>query len=182
MKQSQLGVLREDPQDDMRLLLENYTAASLASALREREDTLQHCANLLAQLDLPSKSVPPQLEELSKILHPYQSSLIMERRHTEEDTLDFRNGFDTHSIELLRKGLNRMPRRVSTAHSKRAGVVLPLCNVDGVPCILFEKRSRHLRAHPDEVRCLSLVYTCDYGLNLTIDSSSFSEFKNLSYI
>ena len=45
-----------------------------------------------------------------------------------------------------------MPRRVSTAHSKRAGVVLPLCNVDGVPCILFEKRSRHLRAHPDEVR------------------------------
>ena len=67
MKQSQLGVLREDPQDDMRLLLENYTAAALASALREREDTLQHCANLLAQLDLPSKSVPPQLEELSKI-------------------------------------------------------------------------------------------------------------------
>ena len=143
MKQSQLGVLREDPQDDMRLLLENYTAAALASALREREDTLQHCANLLAN---------NQLEELSKILHPYQSSLIMERRHTEEDTLDFRHGFDTHSIELLRKGLNRMPRRVSTAHSKRAGVVLPLCNVDGVPCILFEKRSRHLRAHPDEVR------------------------------
>jgi len=152
MKQSQLGVLREDPQDDMRLLLENYTAAALASALREREDTLQHCANLLAQLDLPSTSIPPQLEELSKILHPYQSSLILERRHTEEDELDFRNGFDTHSIELLRKGLNRMPRRVSTAHSKRAGVVLPLCNVDGVPCILFEKRSRHLRAHPDEVR------------------------------
>lgn len=44
-----------------------------------------------------------------------------------------------------------MPRTVSTAHSRRAGVVLPLCNVDGVPCILFEKRSHHLRAHPDEV-------------------------------
>lgn len=25
MQQSQLGVLREDPHDDMRLLLENYT-------------------------------------------------------------------------------------------------------------------------------------------------------------
>jgi 8-oxo-dGTP pyrophosphatase MutT (NUDIX family) len=41
---------------------------------------------------------------------------------------------------------------------------------DGVPCILFEKRSSHLRAHPDEV-CLpggmvsvggdrSIVQTC----------------------
>jgi nudix motif 8 len=63
-----------------------------------------------------------------------------------------------------------MPRRVGTAHSKRAGVVLPLCNVDGKPCILFEKRSRNLRAHADEV-CLpggmvsdevdkSIVQTC----------------------
>ncbi len=75
-----------------------------------------------------------------------------------------------HVLELLRKSLNRMPRRVSTAHSRRAGVVLPLCNVDGVPCILFEKRSPQLRAHPDEV-CLpggmvseggdkSIVQTC----------------------
>ena len=85
--------------------------------------------------------------------------------------MDFsRGGFAQDNIELLRKGLNRMPRRVSTAHSKRAGVVLPICNVDGVPCILFEKRSRHLRAHADEV-CLpggmvsdtedkSIVQTC----------------------
>ena len=28
MKQSQMGVLREDPHDDMRLLLENYTGES----------------------------------------------------------------------------------------------------------------------------------------------------------
>lgn len=161
MKQSQLGVLREDPHDDMRLLLENYTATALASALRDREDTLQLCATLLRR---------NQLEELSKILHPYEVEFIKQRRHKKEKMFDFRDGFDTHNIELLRKGLNRMPRRVSTAHSKRAGVVLPLCNVDGVPCILFEKRSRHLRAHPDEV-CLpggmvseggdkSIVQTC----------------------
>ncbi|KAL7540633.1 hypothetical protein ACHAXR_011554 [Thalassiosira sp. AJA248-18] len=162
MKQSQLGVVREDPHDDMRLLLENYTAPALASALRDREDTLQHCANLLAH---------NQLDELSKVLRPYEQKYIIRRRHTKEKMLDFRHaGFDKHNIELLRKGLNRMPRRVSTAHSKRAGVVLPLCNVDGVPCILFEKRSRHLRAHPDEV-CLpggmvsgaedkSIVQTC----------------------
>ena len=117
-------------------------ASALCSALRDREDTLQHCATLLAH---------NQLDELAKILRPYEQRYIMQRRHTKEKMLDFRHGFDKHNIELLRKGLNRMPRRVSTAHSKRAGVVLPLCNVDGVPCILFEKRSRHLRAHPDEV-------------------------------
>jgi len=48
--------------------------------------------------------------------------------------------------------------------------VLPLCDVEGIPCVLFEKRSRQLRAHPDEV-CLpggmvsrsddkSIVSTC----------------------
>ncbi|KAL9184170.1 hypothetical protein ACHAXT_002256 [Thalassiosira profunda] len=161
MMQSQMGVLREDPHDDMRLLLENYTAAALASALRDREDTLQHCATLLKH---------NQLDELTDILRPYEQHFITQRRHTKEKMLDFRAGFDRHNIELLRKGLNRMPRRVSTAHSKRAAVVLPLCNVEGVPCILFEKRSRQLRAHPDEV-CLpggmvseegdkSIVQTC----------------------
>jgi len=162
MQQVQLGVLREDPHDDMRLLLENYTAPALASALRDREDTLQHCAALYAN---------NQLDELSKVLRPYEQQFIMRRRHSTGKMLDFsKEGFDIHNIELLRKGLNRMPRRVSTAHSKRAGVVLPLCNVDGVPCILFEKRSRQLRAHPDEV-CLpggmvsqradaSIVQTC----------------------
>lgn len=144
MKQSQLGVLREDPHEDMRLLQENFTVASLASAVRDREDTLQHCATLLSQ---------NRLEELTKILNPYNRQFILSRRRSKEKRLDFRNGFDNQNIEFLRKGLNRMPRTVSTAHSKRAGVVLPLCNVDGVPCILFEKRSRRLRAHPDEV-CL----------------------------
>eukprot|EP01082_Thalassiosira_pseudonana_P014254 g12982.t1.1.5e17418b g12982 g12982.t1 contig7:606246-607261(+) len=162
MQQSQLGVLREDPHEDMRLLLENYTVAALASALRDREDTLQLCANLLSS---------NRIEEVSKILRPYEPKYIHQRRHSKGKMLDFRRGgFDNQSIELIRKGLNRMPRRVSTAHSKRAGVVLPLCNVDGVPCILFEKRSRDLRAHPDEV-CLpggmvseggdkSIVQTC----------------------
>ncbi|KAL7471960.1 hypothetical protein ACHAXS_012273 [Conticribra weissflogii] len=162
MRQIHLGVLREDPHEDMRLLLENYTVSAIASALRDREDTLQHCANLLSE---------NRLTELSKILRPYEQKYILQRRHTKENMLDFRNGgFDMHVLELLRKSLNRMPRRVSTAHSRRAGVVLPLCNVDGVPCILFEKRSPQLRAHPDEV-CLpggmvseggdkSIVQTC----------------------
>lgn len=139
-----------------------YAAAALASALRDREDTLQLCADLLSQ---------NRLEGLAKVLRPYEPKFINQRRHSKGKILDFsKGGFIQDNIELLRKGLNRMPRRVSTAHSKRAGVVLPLCNVDGVPCILFEKRSAHLRAHADEV-CLpggmvsdnedkSIVQTC----------------------
>ena len=144
MKQSQLGVLREDPHEDMRLLMENFTVSSLASAVRDREDTLQHCATLLSQ---------NRIAELTKILNPYERQFILSRRRSKEKVLDFRGGFNNQNIELLRKGLNRMPRTVSTAYSKRAGVVLPLCNVDGIPCILFEKRSQRLRAHADEV-CL----------------------------
>lgn len=105
------------------------------------------------------------------MLRHYEPELVSARRHSKGKILDFsRGGFSQDNIELLRKGLNRMPRRVSTAYSKRAGVVLPICNVDGVPCILFEKRSPHLRAHADEV-CLpggmvadnedkSIVQTC----------------------
>lgn len=143
MRQRKLGVLREDPAEDMRLLIENYTVPSLASALRDREDVLQLCATLLAE---------QKIDELSVILRPFEQRYV-ERRRRKEIRLDLSNGFDQASLEMLRKGLNRMPRRVGQAHQKRAGVVLPLCNVDGVPCVLFEKRSAKLRAHADEV-CL----------------------------
>jgi len=160
MRQRKLGVLREDPVEDMRLLIENYTVPSLASALRDREDVLQLCATLLAD---------QKIDELSDILRPFEEKYVERRRRKEMD-LDLSKGFDSSTLEVLRKGLNRMPRRVVHAHQRRAGVVLPLCNVDGVPCVLFEKRSAQLRAHADEV-CLpggmvstsfdrSIVATC----------------------
>jgi NUDIX domain. len=160
MRQRKLGVLREDPKEDMRLLIENYTVPALASALRDREDVLQLCATLLAE---------QKIDELSVILRPFERQYV-EMRRRREINLDLSNGFDASTLEMLRKGLNRMPRRVSQAHQRRAGVVLPLCNVDNVPCILFEKRSAQLRAHADEV-CLpggmvstsndrSIVATC----------------------
>ena len=40
---------------------------------------------------------------------------------------------------------------MTKAHRHRAAVVLPLCNVSGVPSVLFEKRSLSLRKHPGEV-------------------------------
>jgi len=116
---------------------------AMASALRDREDVLQHCAALLAE---------NKIDELKEVLRPYEKQYVDERRQ-EEVNLNLMNGFDVAALEVLRKGLNRMPRQISQAHQRRAGVVIPLCNVDGVPCILFEKRSPHLRAHPNRV-CL----------------------------
>eukprot|EP00978_Attheya_sp_CCMP212_P029209 scaffold103164_cov45-Attheya_sp.AAC.1 len=143
MRQAMLGVLREDPVEDMRLLTDNYTVPALASALRDREDALQWCASLLKA---------GKMEELERTLRPFERRYV-EQRRKRLLTLDLTEGFGGEGLELLRKGLGRMPRRVSQAHQKRAGVVVALCNVHGVPAILLEKRSPHLRAHPDET-CL----------------------------
>eukprot|EP00586_Coscinodiscus_wailesii_P011805 CAMPEP_0172513216 /NCGR_PEP_ID=MMETSP1066-20121228/250649_1 /TAXON_ID=671091 /ORGANISM="Coscinodiscus wailesii, Strain CCMP2513" /LENGTH=362 /DNA_ID=CAMNT_0013293383 /DNA_START=197 /DNA_END=1285 /DNA_ORIENTATION=+ len=144
MRQRQKGVLRADPTEDMRLLIQNYTVPALASALRDREETLQLCATLLSENNISS---------LQKILEPYRSENVLSRR-TRKNQLDLSRGFgDRGVLEMLRKGLTRLPRRVTQGYLKRAGVVLPLCDVEGVPCLLFEKRSKSLRAHPDEV-CL----------------------------
>jgi len=149
MQTRQLGVLREDASEDIRLLIENYTVPALASALRDREEVLQLCASLLSSNNLT---------ELAKQLQPFERRYVQLRRFRKH-VIDLNRGFDTTSLEMLRRGLMRMPRRVSHAHSRRAGVVLPLCNVGGVPCILFEKRSRSVRAHPDEV-CLPGGMVC----------------------
>lgn len=182
MRQRKLGVLREDPKEDMRLLIENYTVPALASALRDREDVLQLCATLLADQNM---------DDLSTILRPFEQKYVEERRSM-ENTLDLRKGFDASTLEVLRKGLNRMPRRVSQAHQKRAGVVLPLCNVDGVPCVLFEKRSAQLRAHADEV-CLpggmvstsfdkSIVATCLREMHEEIEGLEESNITTLGVL
>jgi 8-oxo-dGTP pyrophosphatase MutT (NUDIX family) len=188
MRQGQLGVLREDPVEDMRLLMENYTIPSLASAVRDREETLQYCAELMKAGDF---------ERLLTVLKPYQHDYIVARRRVKK--LDLSQPLTVSDLEILRKALTRMPRRVvqvgtstaspcqnlvdhnliglstDKAHQKRAGVVVALCNVHGVPSILLEKRSAKLRAHPDEV-CLpggmasgiedtSIVATCLREMN-----------------
>lgn len=149
MRSKQTGVLHEDPAVDMRLLIENYTVSSLASALRDREEMLQMASQLAANKDFET------LQEFLSDCHP---DVVLERRRRLR-RLDLEKPLDFSSLESIRKGLMRMPRRVTTAHSKRAGVVIPLVHVDGVPSVLLEKRATHLRAHPDEV-CLPGGMVC----------------------
>jgi nudix motif 8 len=95
-----------------------------------------------------------QLDQLREVLKPFEATFVRLRRYKNRNVVDLINeGFNMKALEVLRKGLARMSRQITQAHQKRAGVVLPLCNVNGVACVLFEKRSRHLRSHPDEV-CL----------------------------
>eukprot|EP00522_Entomoneis_paludosa_P015405 CAMPEP_0172440982 /NCGR_PEP_ID=MMETSP1065-20121228/1578_1 /TAXON_ID=265537 /ORGANISM="Amphiprora paludosa, Strain CCMP125" /LENGTH=372 /DNA_ID=CAMNT_0013190113 /DNA_START=91 /DNA_END=1207 /DNA_ORIENTATION=- len=160
MRHKQQGVLHEDPVIDMRLMTQNYTVASLASALRDREEALQQAAVLAED---PTKQ--DELQAFLKIFHPHN---VLKRR--QQKVPDLTQQLDPHALEWLRKTLTRMPRSVVSAHEKRAAVVLPLCTIQGVPCLLLEKRAPHLRAHPDEV-CLpggmycqvedkSIVQTC----------------------
>mmetsp|Transcript_28283 Transcript_28283/g.65789 ORF Transcript_28283/g.65789 Transcript_28283/m.65789 type:complete len:371 (-) Transcript_28283:36-1148(-) len=149
MKNRQYGVLSEDPVIDMRLLTQNYTVSSLATALRDREDALQHAAVLAEE------SKHKELAEFLKIFHPRH---VLKKR--ESKVPDLTKSLDSHALDWLRKTLMRMPRSVVSAHEKRAAVVLPLCTVQGVPCILLEKRAPHLRAHPDEV-CLPGGMYCE---------------------
>jgi nudix motif 8 len=137
-----LGIIRSDKKEDLRLLITNYTAPALAGALRDREDTLQLAADLLRRNEMT------QLEDL---LSPHEAQYIELRRRRKVNMDLGDGGFSYKSIEMLRKYLSRMPRQVTKAHRHRAAVVLPLCNLNGVPSVLFEKRAYHLRKHPGEV-------------------------------
>ena len=165
LRTPQLGVLHEDPATDMQLLTTNYTMPVIASALRDREDALQQ-ASLLAE--------EGRIEELRDFLQIFHPKYVLEKRLQRQQT-DVIHKLDREALEILRKALMRMPRTVTSAHSKRAAVVIPLCLVDGVPSLLLEKRAGHLRSHPDEV-CLPGGMVCEIS-DRTIVNTCLREMK-----
>jgi len=165
MRAKQNGVLHEDPATDMRLLIENYTVNSLASALRDREEMLQMASQLAGENDFET------LKEFLQDCHP---DVVLERRQRLR-RLSLQKPLNLASLETIRKGLMRMPRQVTMAHSKRAGVVIPIVHVDGVPSVLLEKRSASMRAHPDEV-CLPGGMVCEQA-DRTIVETCLREMK-----
>lgn len=165
MRNRGLGVLHEDPVIDMEQLTQNYTVTAVASALRDREDALQQAAVLAKD---------GKWDELQRMLSIYHPKYVLERR-SQQRLLNFAQRWDSHALELLRKALTRMPRTVTQAHSRRAGVVVALCSVNGIPSLLLEKRSSHIRAHPDEV-CLPGGMFCEIS-DRTIVSTCLREMR-----
>jgi 8-oxo-dGTP pyrophosphatase MutT (NUDIX family) len=191
MREQQLGVLHQDPVTDMQMLMENYTVKAVASALRDREDALQQAAVLASE---------NRISELVTFLQVFHPKYVLERRQQQKQSKRHISRFNPDDLnegiagsqgtgttdpisalhldasrQLLRKTLMRMPRTITSAHSKRAGVCLALCLSHGVPSILLEKRATHLRSHPDEV-CLPGGMVCDIQ-DQTIVSTSIREMK-----
>lgn len=136
------GVFSEQVDIDITRLVQNYTAPALAKALRDREDILQICAQL-AEND--------NYESLKKTLSPFLKKNIDKRRRKKVHNFDVSKGFTHETLSVFQRNLHRMPRQVFHAIGKRASVVIPLCNANGVASILFEKRSSHVRTHKGEV-------------------------------
>ena len=123
---SSFGVFKESESDDVDVLVSNFTAPALARALRERETTLHNVARLVDT---------GNYQELEVILRPFLKSSIDKRRN---DTFewDISNGLTRRELILVQRQLHRMPREVFQATSRRASVVIPLCNVAGKKNIL----------------------------------------------
>ena len=97
------GVLTEHEEDDIARLVNNYTSPALAKALREREDTLQVCAQLIQNKDY---------DELARVLHPFLPHSVEKRRRTLK-SINLKSGFTRTSLAILQRCLHRLPRQVT---------------------------------------------------------------------
>lgn len=59
--------------------------------------------------------------------------------------------FDLATRDVIRSRLGALSRRRLSGVSKLAAVLIPLCNVDGVPSILFTKRTETVGTHKGQV-------------------------------
>jgi len=136
-----MGVFRESEAEDLQVLINNYTSPALARALRERETTLQAAA-FLAETG--------NYDALAPLLFPFLRKNV-ERRRQKRHSFDFASGFGRKELVIIQRYLHRMPRQVFNAAERRASVVIPLCNVNGVASVLFERRSNRVRTHKQQV-------------------------------
>ena len=83
------------------------------------------------------------------MLRPFGRNMIDSAR-TKRRTFelgDGSGGLGPKQLHQLRRYLQRLPRTVPRLSERRASVVLPLCNVDGVASLLFQQRAKALRSY-----------------------------------
>lgn len=135
------GVMKQNEPDDVLSLVSNFTAPALAKALREREDTLHYCAQLISTKNY---------ETLSKVLFPYLKDNIEKVRRSKR-VLDLTGAITRNELVILQRYLHRIPRQVFQRVEKRASVIIPLCNANGVASVLFERRASTMRTYKHQV-------------------------------
>ena len=161
------GLFREIEKDDIKVMVNNFTAPALARALRERESTLQ-AASILAENG--------NYTELNELLLPFKkSSVDSRRRQNGKREMDLSTGFNRRELVIIQRYLQKLPREVFHAAGRRASVVIPLCNVNGVASMLFERRSSKVRTHKQQV-CFPGGMV-DEGVDHTIIQTSLRELE-----
>jgi len=147
-------------------MINNFTAPALARALRERESTLQAAA-ILAENGNHT--------ELHELLLPFMKSSVDRRRQSGRREMDLSTGFSRRELVIIQRYLQKLPRELYHAADRRASVVIPLCNVNGVASILFERRSSKVRTHKQQV-CFPGGMV-DEGVDATIIQTSLRELE-----
>lgn len=84
------------------------------------------------------------------MLSPFLKSNVDKRRNTRK-TLNIESEFSRQELVFIQRILQNMPREVFQVANRRASVVIPLCNANGVSSILFEKRSNFVSTHKSQV-------------------------------
>ncbi len=173
-----IGMFLEREQDDIQHLVNNFTAPALARALRERESTLQYAAmvaergvtavtaksetantdnsnnnnsnNSNSNINSNEVNMQKTMAELQTLLTPFRRSNVLKRRSKRHDIDLVASGFTRREIVVLQRHLHRMPRHVFSESVRRASVVIPLCNVEGVASVLFERRSDKVSSYKQQ--------------------------------
>lgn len=135
------GVFHTSQLEDVQILVENYSSPALARALRERENTLQIAAELAKLGDIT---------KLREILLPFDNDNIIKTR-IKKHRFDIYVPITRKELVIFQRYIHRIPRQLSPRVERRASVVIPLCNRNGIPSMLFEKRSNHVRTYKNEV-------------------------------
>jgi len=160
-----MGVFTTSESDDIKELVNNFTAPALAAALRDREDILQSAAMLAEHGDF---------DRLKVLLLPFLRQNIEQSRMRGQG-FDLSNGFDRKALLMIQGYLHRMPRYVYHGSERRASVVIPLCNVNGVASVLFERRSATVRTHKQQV-CFPGGMV-EYGVDASVIETSLREME-----
>lgn len=160
-----MGLFTPSENDDIKELVNNFTAPALAAALRDREDILQSAAMLAEHGDF---------DRLKVLLLPFLRRNI-EQSRMRGQSFDLTKGFDRKSLLLIQGYLHRMPRYVYQGTERRASVVIPLCNVNGVASVLFERRSATVRTHKQQV-CFPGGMV-EYGVDASVIEASLREME-----
>jgi hypothetical protein len=129
------GVFRPSEADDIKLLVNNFTAPALAMALRNRETALQQAAILVRK---------GEFDKLRKLLEPFQTENVT-RRRIRNHGLNFAKELTKKELVVIQRYMHRLPRHLYQPAPSRASVLIPLCNDKGVASILFQRRSEKVR-------------------------------------